>query len=83
MWLYPLTYIPVINKLPFTEMPKENNKQLFKCTCDDLRRCSSSYETYFQPKWVDVLRLHDTVARFRTGVKFSPWYKNRGELTLW
>ena len=25
--------------------------------------------------------LHDTVARFRTGVKFSPWYKNRGGLT--
>ena len=24
--------------------------------------------------------LHDTVARFRTGVKFSPRYKNRSEL---
>ena len=24
-------------------------------------------------------RLHDTVARFRTGVKFSPRYNNRGE----
>ena len=25
--------------------------------------------------------LHDTVARFRTGVKFSPRCENRGELT--
>ena len=31
--------------------------------------------------WVVVSRLHDTVARFRTGVKFSPWCENRGELT--
>ena len=29
-------------------------------------------ETDFTPKRVDVLCLHDTVARFRTGVKFSP-----------
>ena len=35
----------------------------------------------FTPKRVVVARLHDTVARFRTGVKFSPRYKNRGELT--
>ena len=28
-----------------------------------------------------VSRLHDTVARFRTGVEFSPRYENRGELT--
>ena len=27
------------------------------------------------------LHLHDTVARFRTRVKFSPRYKNQGELT--
>ena len=27
-----------------------------------------------------VSRLHDAAARFRTGVKFSPRYKNRGEL---
>ena len=26
-------------------------------------------QTDFTPKWVVVLRLHDTVARFRTGVK--------------
>ena len=26
-------------------------------------------------------RFHDTAARFHTGVKFSPRYKNRGELT--
>ena len=38
-------------------------------------------QTDFPPKRVDVSRLHDTVARFRTGVKFSPRYKNRGELT--
>ena len=25
--------------------------------------------------------LHDAVARFRTGVKFSPRYENRGELS--
>ena len=35
----------------------------------------------FKPKRVVVSRLHDTVARFRTGVKFSPQYNNRGELT--
>ena len=27
-------------------------------------------------------RLHDTIARFRTGVKFLPRYNNQGELTL-
>ena len=27
-------------------------------------------------------RLHDAIARFRTGVKFLPWYNNQGELTL-
>ena len=36
-------------------------------------------QTDFTPKRVS--RLHDTVARFRTGVKFSPRYNNRGELT--
>ena len=34
-------------------------------------------QTDFTPKWVVVSRLHDTVARFRTGLKFLPWYKNR------
>ena len=29
-------------------------------------------QTDFTPKRVDVSRLHDNVARFRTGVKFSP-----------
>ena len=38
-------------------------------------------QTDFKPKWVVVSRLHDTVARFRTGVKFSPRCENRGELT--
>ena len=38
-------------------------------------------QTDFTPKRLVVSRLHDTVARFRTGVKFSPRYNNRGELT--
>ena len=38
-------------------------------------------QTDFTPKLVVVSRLHDTVARFRTGVKFSPPYNNRGEFT--
>ena len=32
----------------------------------------------FTPKSVLVSRLHDTVTRFRTGVKFSPRYNNQG-----
>ena len=38
-------------------------------------------QTDFTQKRVVVLRLHDTAARFRTGVNFSPWHKNLGELT--
>ena len=38
-------------------------------------------QTDFTLKRVVVSRLHDTVARFRMGVKFSPRYENRGELT--
>ena len=38
-------------------------------------------QTDFTPKRVNVSRLHDTAARFRTRVKFSTRYKNRGELT--
>ena len=38
-------------------------------------------QTDFTPKRAVISRLHDTVARFRTGVKFSPRYNNRGELT--
>ena len=41
-------------------------------------------QTDFTSKRVVVSRLHDTVglvARFRTGVKFSPRSNNRGELT--
>ena len=37
--------------------------------------------TDFPPKHVVVSRLHDTVARFRARVKFSPRYNNRGDLT--
>ena len=36
-------------------------------------------QTDFAPKRVVVSRLHDTVARIRTGVKFSPRYNNRGD----
>ena len=39
------------------------------------------WQTDFTPKWVVVLYLHETIARFRTGVKFSLWHNNRGELT--
>ena len=39
------------------------------------------WQTDLTPKRVVVSSLHDTVARFRNGVKFSPWYKNGGELT--
>ena len=39
-------------------------------------------QTDFTPKQVVVLCLHNTLARFRTGMKFSPWYKNRSEFTL-
>ena len=35
-------------------------------------------QTDFTPKRVVISRLHDTVVRFRTGVKFSPRYNNRG-----
>ena len=37
-------------------------------------------QTNFTPKHVVVSRLHDTVARFRTRVKFLPRYNNRDEL---
>ena len=40
-------------------------------------------QTDFTPKRVVVSRLHDTIARSRTRVKFSPRYENWGELTLW
>ena len=38
-------------------------------------------QTDFPPKRVVVSRLHDSVAKFRTGVKFSLRYSNRDELT--
>ena len=38
-------------------------------------------QTDFTPERVDVSRLHDIVAKSRTGVKFSPRCDNRGELT--
>ena len=39
------------------------------------------YKTDFTPKRAVISRLHDTVVRVRTGVKFSARYNNRGELT--
>ena len=39
-------------------------------------------QTDFTPKQVVVSCLHNTLARFHTGMKFSPWYKNRSEFTL-
>ena len=38
-------------------------------------------QTGFIPKRVVVSPLHDTIKKFRTGVKFSLRYNNRGELT--
>ena len=38
-------------------------------------------QTDFTPKRVVISRLHETVVRFHTGVKLSPRYNNRGELT--
>ena len=60
---------------------------LLKYTCDSKSQTLRTLpvpvyrETDFTPKRVVVSRLHDTVARFRTGVRFSPRYKNRAELT--
>ena len=39
-------------------------------------------QTDFTSKQVVLSRLHDTIARFRTKVKFLPQYNNRGEFTL-
>ena len=41
------------------------------------------WQADFTPKRVVISPLHDTVARFCTGVKFSPPYNNRGELMPW
>ena len=41
----------------------------------------STSRLIFTPKLVVVFRLHNTIARFRTGVKFSRRYNNRGEFT--
>ena len=39
------------------------------------------WQTDFTPKRVLVSCLHETIARFRTAVKFLLWYNNSGELT--
>ena len=38
-------------------------------------------QTDFTPKRVVIACLHDTVAKSCIGVKFSPRFQNRGELT--
>ena len=63
---------------------------LIKYTCDSKSQTLSmrypfqptgNRQTDFTPKRVVVSRLHDTAARFRTRVQFSPRYNNRDELT--
>ena len=64
---------------------------LIKYTCDSksqtlrmrylFQSTGRNRQTDFTPKRVVVSRLHDAVARFRPGVKFSPRYNNGGELT--
>ena len=61
---------------------------LIKYTCDSKSQPPTHplpvpvyRQTDFTPKRLVVSSLHDTTARFRTGVKFSPWFKNRSELT--
>ena len=62
---------------------------LIKYTCDSKSQAlhmrylfqSTNRPISVTSKRVVVSRLHDTAARFRTGVKFSPRYKNRGKLT--
>ena len=43
--------------------------------------CSSPPADWFHTKKSGCSCLHDTVAKFCTGVKFPFWYNNRGELT--
>ena len=50
------------------------------CQCHAMLPVPVYRQTDFTLKRVVVLNLHDTVARFRTRVKFSPLYKNQGEL---
>ena len=49
---------------------------LIKYTCD-----SKSQTLRMRYLFQSVSRLHDAVARFRPGVKFSSRYNNGGELT--
>ena len=63
---------------------------LIKYTCDSKSqtlRMRYPFQSIGRPishriKRVVVSRLHDNVAKFRTGVKFSLRYSNRDELTL-
>ena len=63
----------------------EGTPHVEKCTCDSklqTLRMRYPFQSTGKSKRVFVSRLHDTVARFHTRVKFSPQYKSRGELTL-
>ena len=56
---------------------------LIKCTCDSKPqtfRVRYPFQSIGTPKRVVVSRIHDTVARFHTGERFSPRYNNRGEI---
>ena len=62
---------------------------VIKYTCDSKSQTRTTNalpvsvyrQTDLKPKRVVDSRLHDTVGRFRTEVKFSPRSNNRGELT--
>ena len=70
----------------FTSRYLKIHFMLIKCTYDSKSRTLhmgypfQSTGRPISPKRVVVSCLHDTVARFRTRVKFLPRYKNRGEL---
>ena len=51
------------------------------CACATRSSPPADRQTDFTPKRVVVSRLHGTVAKFRTGVKFSLRYNNWGEIT--
>ena len=70
---------------PFTSCYLKVHLMLKKCMCDSelqTLRMRYPFQSTGKWKWVFVSRLHDTIARFHTRVKFSPQYKSRGELTL-
>ena len=69
----------------FFHHPTSNMLKLTKPSWIDKNRHELPVPVYLQtdftPKRMVVSRLHDTVAKSPTGVKFSPRCENRGELT--